>query len=81
MYVQASLDERHDLVYEMYTDRPDYIRWTKEEDEKFPRADRVTKESILRVFKGIDNGEFIQTSDMDGYIKYDNGGEGDMGFQ
>ncbi len=81
LYVQASLDERHDLVYEMYTDRPDYIRWTKEEDEKFPRADRVTKESILRVFKGIDNGEFIQTSDMDGYIKYDNGGEGDMGFQ
>lgn len=81
MYVQASLDERHDLVYEMYTDRPDYIRWTKEEDEKFSRADRVTKESILRVFKGIDNGKFIQTSDMDGYIKYDNGGEGGMGFQ
>ncbi|PFA68418.1 hypothetical protein CN378_07460 [Bacillus sp. AFS015802] len=81
VYVQASLDERHDLVYEMYTDRPDYIRWTKEEDEKIPQEDRGTKENILNTFKGIENGEFIQTSDIGGYIKYDNGGEGLMGFQ
>ncbi|UXH42585.1 IseA DL-endopeptidase inhibitor family protein [Rossellomorea vietnamensis] len=81
LYVQASLDERYDLVYEMYTDRPDYIRWTKEEDEEIPKTDRGTKENILNTFKGIENGEFIQTSDIDGYIKYDNVGEGTMGFQ
>lgn len=81
IYVQATLDERDDLVYEMYTDRAGYVQWTKEEDEKFPKADRGTKENILRVYKGIENGKFIQTGDTDGYIKYDNGSEGGMGFQ
>lgn len=81
IYVQASLDERYDLVYEMYTDRPEYVRWTKQEDAKIPQSDRGTKDDILSTFNGIEDGEFIQTSDIDGYIKYDNGGEGFMGFQ
>lgn len=81
IYVQASLDERYDLVYEMYTDRPEYVRWTKQEDAKIPQSDRGTKDDILSTFNGIEDGEFIQMSDNDGYIKYDNGGEGYMGFQ
>lgn len=81
IYVQASLDERYDLVYEMYTDRPEYVRWTKQEDANIPQSDRGTKDDILSTFDGIEDGEFIQTSDNDGYIKYDNGGEGFMGFQ
>lgn len=81
IYVQASLDERYDLVYEMYTDRPEYVRWTKEEDAKIPQSDRGTRDDILSTFNGMEDGDFIQTSDNDGYIKYDNGGEGFMGFQ
>lgn len=42
---------------------------------------RATKENILQTYKGISNGEFIQTSDKTGYIKYDNGREGGGGFQ
>jgi hypothetical protein len=78
IYVQALLDKRKDLVYELYTDRPDYIRWTKEEQESFPPD---TKENILKTFNGIEKGEFIQKDDIHGYIRFDNGGEGKMGFQ
>jgi hypothetical protein len=78
IYVQAMLDNRQGLLYEMYTDRPEYIRWTKEEQESFPPD---TKENILHTYKGIEKGEFIQKDDIHGYIRFDNGGEGKMGFQ
>jgi hypothetical protein len=78
IYVQALLDKRKDLVYELYTDRPDYIKWTKEEQESFPPD---TKENIWKTFNGIEKGEFIQKDDIHGYIRFDNGGEGKMGFK
>jgi hypothetical protein len=78
IYVQASLDNRQDLLYEMYTDRPEYIGWTKEEQASFPPD---TKENVLHTYKGIEEGEFIQKDDIHGYVRFDNGGEGKMGFQ
>jgi hypothetical protein len=78
IYVQALIDNRKDLVYELYTDRLNYIRWTKEEQESFP-PDK--KETILKTYKGIEKGEFIQKDDIHGFISFDNGGEGKMGFQ
>lgn len=81
VYVQALLDGRPDLVYELYTDRREFVQWSKEEDENMTASHRATKEHILQTYKGIGSGEFIQTSDKTGYIKYDNGREGGGGFQ
>ncbi len=84
LYVQASLENRKDVVYALYTDRPDYIRMTKEEFMNIPEADNGTYEKTLQIFNGIQNGEFIQQNEIKGYIKYDNGdkrGNGFNGFQ
>jgi hypothetical protein len=80
IYVQAVLDKEYDVQYALYTDRPDYVLWSKEEDEQIPESDRGTKEQLLQTFSGIEKGEFIQTSDHEGYIKYMNE-SGEMGFQ
>jgi hypothetical protein len=80
IYVQAALDKEYDVQYALYTDRPNYVRWSKEKDEQIPESDRGTKEQLLQTFSGIEKGEFIQTSDYEGYIKYMNG-SGEMGFQ
>ncbi|GIW50570.1 MAG: hypothetical protein KatS3mg080_1181 [Anoxybacillus sp.] len=80
IYVQASLDGEYDVVYALYTDRLDRIRWSKEEDEKIPPSDRGTREMILTQFQGIEKGIFIQTSEDEGYIKFTNE-NGKFGFQ
>ncbi|GMN98317.1 hypothetical protein [Parageobacillus thermoglucosidasius] len=68
------------MQYALYTDRPDYVRWSKEEDEQIPGSDRGTKEHLLQTFSGIEKGEFMQTSDHEGDIQYMNE-SGEMGFQ
>ncbi|MRX73728.1 RNA polymerase subunit sigma [Bacillus lacus] len=67
LYVQANLDQRFDVTYALYTDRQEHILWTKEENENLPDSDI---ENTQRIFKNIEKGEFIQTSDFEGYIKY-----------
>lgn len=68
------------MQYALYTDRADRIRWSKEEDEKIPASHRGTRETMLQQFHGIEKGEFIQTSDDEGYIKFTNK-NGESGFQ
>jgi hypothetical protein len=70
LYVQASLDNKQEVVYALYTDRKDHVRWSKEEDAKIPASDRATKEQILKTFHNIQTGTFVQTSDFEGYIEY-----------
>lgn len=70
IYVQSQYDNHHDVQYVLYTDRDDYIHWTYEEDKKIPTKDRGTKEQIVNLYTNIDKGEFIHTSDFEGYIKY-----------
>ncbi|ALF11766.1 hypothetical protein [Parageobacillus thermoglucosidasius] len=78
--IQAALDKEYDVQYVLYNDRPDYVRWSKEEDEQIPESDRGTKEHLLQTFSGIEKGEFRQTSDHEGDIQYMNE-SGEMGFQ
>lgn len=84
LYVQAGIDEKYDLQYALYTDREELISWSKEEDEAIPKADRGTKEQQLKTFNNIDNGNFIQTSEYEGYVEYNpdpKEGNGKSGFQ
>ncbi|WP_059171969.1 hypothetical protein [Bacillus sp. FJAT-27445] len=70
LYVKAQLEGRHDVSYALYTNRKDFILWTKEEDAEISQDHRGTIEQILELYKNIENGKFIQTSDYEGYIEY-----------
>ncbi|MBU5213167.1 RNA polymerase subunit sigma [Bacillus oleronius] len=80
LYVKAEIDQQYDAVYALYTDRKEHIQWTKEEDRAIPEEDRGTKETLIKKFKNIGTGTFIQTSDDQGYISFQ-GPEGELGFQ
>lgn len=79
LYVQAGVDKNYDVEYALYTDREEYVQWSKEEDQNIPESDRGSKELHIKQFRNIDKGTFIQTSDYEGYIEYDTG-EGKKGF-
>ncbi len=83
IYVQSELDENYDVTYALYTDRKDYIQWSKEEDAKINKSNRATKKQLLEIFTNIDKGEFIQTGDYRGYIEYESSKdpESKNGFQ
>jgi hypothetical protein len=80
LYVQAGIDGDAETEYALYTSRPDYVMWTKEEHLKNAAASKVSKEEILAAFQGLQNGEFIETSDFEGYIKFENA-NGMQGFR
>lgn len=70
IYVQAILDEKDEVRYELYTDRPDYIMWTKEEDEQFSKQDRGNRRLTEETYNHLAEGEFVETGEDEGYIKY-----------
>ncbi|VXB72134.1 conserved hypothetical protein [Bacillus sp. 349Y] len=70
IYVQAILDEKDEVRYELYTDRPDYIMWTKEEDEQFPKQDKGNRRLTEEAYNHLAEGEFVETGEDEGYIKY-----------
>lgn len=70
LYVKADLEERYNVTYALYTDRQDFILWTKEEDENIPTSHRGTIEQKQEIYKNIEKGKFVQTSDFEGYIEY-----------
>ncbi|SES45726.1 RNA polymerase subunit sigma [Psychrobacillus sp. OK032] len=80
LYVKAGFDKKYDVEYALYTDREEYIQWSKEVDEEIPESHRGSDEQIIKQFKNIDKGTFVQTSDYEGYIEYDLD-EGTNGFQ
>lgn len=80
LYVKAGFDKKYDVQYTLYTDREGYVQWSKEEDKKIPESDRGSVEQNIKQFENIEKGTFIQTSDYEGYIKY-NSGEGTNGFK
>jgi hypothetical protein len=80
LYVQAELDGDGETQYALFTTRTDRIMWSKEEHLKFAKKEQVSKENILAAFQGLQNGEFVATSDFEGYIKFENA-NGTQGFQ
>ncbi|MGP1906893.1 hypothetical protein ACTSEZ_01915 [Metabacillus sp. JX24] len=68
IYVQASLDEELEVVYELYTDRAGEANIPK--DEFLAIENRETKEQLLELFEGIQNGTFIKEDGLTGHITY-----------
>ncbi|WP_430787394.1 hypothetical protein VBD025_16335 [Virgibacillus flavescens] len=66
IYVQASLDQKLEVVYELYTDREDVVKIPKE--EILNSKDHPTKEQLMEIFGGIQNGTFIEPEEKDGFI-------------
>ena len=87
LYVQAGYDQQDDLQYFLYTTREEHVQWTKEEHDQFSKKDeklydaKTQLENAKRVFQNIEQGIFIETSDYEGYIKYEKDGDKDAGFQ
>lgn len=87
LYVQASYDQQPDLQYFLYTTREGHVQWTKEEQDQLSKKDqqlydaKTQLENAKRAFQNIEQGTFIETSDYEGYIKYEKDGDKDAGFQ
>lgn len=79
LYVFSEYDSNFDVSYALYTQREGHIMWTKEEDQQIPKEHRKTKEKIIAMFKNIEKGTFIETSEYEGYIEYTNI-EGQLAF-
>lgn len=72
LYIQANLDRDPETEYALYTTRPDRVLWSMEEHIKESARFKTTREEILAAFQGLQNGVFIETSDFEGYIKFEN---------
>lgn len=70
LYVKAGLDQKYDVEYALYTDREEYVQWSKEEHENISESQRGSVEQNLQMFETIDKGTFIQTSDYEGHFVY-----------
>lgn len=79
LYVQAGLENNHEAEYALYTDREEYVRWTKEEHLEISLKEEVTQKELLDLFNGIQNGKFIEKNENHGYIEFNNNGM--KGFQ
>lgn len=70
LYIHASYLGNYEAVYALYTDRKEYIQWSKEEDQAIPETDRGTPEQLAQEFQSFEQGRFLQTSKIEGYIEY-----------
>ncbi|MGD6803662.1 DL-endopeptidase inhibitor IseA family protein [Rossellomorea aquimaris] len=79
LYVQAGLENNHEAEYALFTDREEYVRWTKEEHLEISLKEEVSQKELLDIFNGIQNGKFIEKNENHGYIEFNNNGL--KGFQ
>lgn len=80
LYVQADIDGDAETEFALYTTRPDYVMWSKEEHIKFSENDHTTASQKIAALGGIKDGKFIETSDFEGYISFENA-NGSQGFR
>ncbi len=83
LYVQASYEQNFEMQYELMTDRSESIMWDKEYDANILLEDRASPEEVVSLFTNLEEGEFINTEEHAGFIKFNrtNDAEGVMGFQ
>lgn len=80
LYVQAGLENDPETQYALYTTRPEFIRWSKEEHLQYAKNDTASEKVILESLGGIQDGIFQKTSNFEGYISFENK-HGSQGFQ
>ena len=66
LYVKAGFDKKYDVQYALYTDREEYVQWSKEEDKKIPISDRGSNAQNMKLFKNIDKGTFVESRNYEG---------------
>lgn len=71
LYVQARLDSDPETEYALYTTRSEHVRWSKAEHIQDSSEFSSSSEEILAAFQGIQGGEFVETSDYEGYLKFE----------
>lgn len=83
LYVQASYEQNFEMQYELMTDRAESIMWDKEYDANIPLEDRASPKEVVSLFTNLEEGEFINTEEHAGFIKFNrtNDAEGVAGFQ
>ena len=89
LYIEALLNKDYETEYALYYTEDlgeGGMGWTLEEYLKIPEKDRGTEDFIYKSLTPLANGEFIQTEEDFGYIKYERVEEGsseaiNMGFQ
>lgn len=89
LYIEALLNKDYETQYALYYTEDlgeGGMGWTLEEYLKIPEKDRGTEDFIYKSLTPLANGEFIQTEEDFGYIKYERVEEGsseaiNMGFQ
>lgn len=89
LYIEATLNKDYETQYALYYTEDlgeGGMGWTLEEHLKIPEKDRGAEDFIYKSLTPLANGEFIQTEEDFGYIKYTRVEEGsseaiNMGFQ
>ncbi|WP_145408520.1 RNA polymerase subunit sigma [Paenibacillus xylanexedens] len=71
MYVYSSYQGDNDVNYSLYTQREGYVAWSRSEDQQIPERDRGNQEQIAANFRNIEQGEFYNQSEYEGYIQYE----------
>ncbi|MDR6724253.1 hypothetical protein J2W91_002721 [Paenibacillus amylolyticus] len=71
MYVYASYLGEYDVAYTLYTQREGYVAWSRLEDQQIPEKDQGNKEQITANFRNIEQGEFYEQGEHEGYIEYE----------
>lgn len=74
LYWLAGIEGNFKLQYMFYTTQPEWIMWSFEEQQTFPPFDMNSFNEAVQLFKDISLGEFIATSDKEGYISFVNQG-------
>lgn len=82
LYFYSSFKNHPETTYYFYTNRPDYIAWSLEEHMKNAQMEQEMYVDLSDYYVGmakqLTEGTFIQTSDENGYISFD---QGMTGFQ
>ncbi|MGN7409246.1 hypothetical protein [Sporosarcina sp. SAFN-010] len=70
LYIHASYLGDRKVEYALYTDQEEFIQWSQEEDQAIPESDRGIPEQLTKQYRNFEEGRFLQTSKIEGYIEY-----------
>lgn len=71
LYIEASANQDHDMMYALYTDREEWIAWSEEEDKEHREIVNDSAEDIYTYFQHFNDGVFHQTSEYEGTVEFE----------
>lgn len=70
LYLLAWMEGDKELQYDFYTDQEGYVAWSLEEHLAFSPFGQASIAEVQKLFYELSQGEFIQTSETEGYISF-----------